>query len=93
MTEASWVDTVWSMGGGRAPVFGCVRAVEGEDLTISVIGSTDQHPQGAEILPRTGKRRCARIPLAALLRHWTLVEGVEASAFRGHTRPIRTESD
>jgi hypothetical protein len=81
------------MRGARHPVFGCVRSVEGRDLTISVIGPTDQHPQGAEILPHTGKRRCARIPVAALLEHWTLVDGVKADSFRGHTRRIRTEVD
>jgi hypothetical protein len=93
MTHASWIDTVWSMGGAKIPIFGCVRSVEGEDLTISVIGPTNQHPQGAEILPSTGKRRCARIPVAALLQHWTPVDGVNANSFRGHTRRIRTEID
>jgi hypothetical protein len=93
MTHASWVDTVWSMGGARVPVFGCVRSVEGEDLTISVIGPVGQHPLGAQVLPRTGKRRCARIPVASLLQHWTLVDGVHATVFRGHTRRVRTETD
>jgi hypothetical protein len=93
MTHASWVDTVWRMSGAKVPVFGCVRSVEGEDITISVIGPTDQHPQGAEILPHAGKRRSARIPVAALLQHWTLVDGVEASTFRGHARFFRAEID
>jgi hypothetical protein len=77
----------------RVPVFGCVRSVEGEDLTISVIGPTDEHPRGARILPGSGKRRSARIPVAELLHHWRLLEGVNASSFRGHTRPVRIETD
>ncbi len=86
MTHSSWIDTVWSSGEAGALVFGCVRAVEGEDLTLSIIGPMDRGTHGAEILPSTGKRRCARLPVAALLRNWTLVDGVAASAFRGHAR-------
>lgn len=93
MTHVSWVDTVWSMGGAKVPVFGCVRSVEGEHVTISVVGPTDQHLTGAHYLRHTGKRRCARIPVTALLQHWTRVDGFAASAFRGAKRLIRTESD
>ncbi len=85
MTHASWIDTVWSSGEAGALVLGCVRSVEGEDLTISVIGSADGDTHGVEFLPPEGKRRCARIPVAALLQNWTLLDGVDASAFRGHT--------
>jgi hypothetical protein len=81
------------MSKATIPVFGCVRSIEGEDLTISVIGPTDEHPRGARILPGTGKRRSARIPVAALLHHWTLLDGVNARSFRGHTRLTRTETD
>ncbi len=84
MTHSSWIDTVWSSGEAGALVLGCVRAVEGEDLTLSVIGSADSDTPGAEFLPPEGKRRCARIPVAALLENWTLLDGVTASAFRGH---------
>jgi hypothetical protein len=93
MTRDSWVDTVWRMGGTRVPVYACIRAVDGEDLTFSVVGPAGRHPRGAEILPGTGKRRCARIPVAALLQHWTMVDGVQASVFRGRTRRLRVETD
>jgi hypothetical protein len=81
------------MVGAKAPVFGCVRSVDGRYITISVIAPPGQHLKGADLLPQAGKRRCARIPVAALLQHWTLVDGFTASAFRGHPRLIRTERD
>ncbi len=87
MERGSWVDSVWRMRGSESLVIGCVRSVDGEDLTLSIIGPVSENPAGAEMLPREGQnRRCARIPIVDLLQRWSLVEGVHASEFRGRGR-------
>jgi hypothetical protein len=75
MVASAWIDTVWRMHGAKSPVIGRVRSVDGEHVTLSVIGLRDQNPIGAEILPGEGGiRRYARMSVEALLHNWYRVE-------------------
>ena len=75
MVASAWIDTVWRMHGAKSPVVGRIRSVDGEYMTLSVIGLRDQNPIGAEILPGEGGiRRYARMSVEVLLRYWYRVE-------------------
>ena len=76
MSISSWVGSVWSLRGVEGPVIGQVRLVDGEYLTMAVVGMGDEAPQGVEILPRTrGEGRLARISSADLLARWKRMGG------------------
>jgi hypothetical protein len=56
-------------------VVGRIRAVHGEQITLSVIGLRDQNPEGAEVLPGEGGiRRYARMSVQVLLENWCRVD-------------------
>jgi hypothetical protein len=81
MDASSWIDTVWRLHGAESPVVGRVRSVDGEFMTLSVIGLRDQNPMGAEILPGEGGiRRYARMSVEALVRNWYRVEAARPRA-------------
>jgi hypothetical protein len=81
MAASSWIDTVWRLQAPESPVVGRVRRVDGEYMTLSVIGLRDQDPTGAEMLPGEGGiRRHARVSVGDLLRHWYRVEAVSPRA-------------
>jgi hypothetical protein len=81
MVASAWIDTVWRMNGAKSPVIGRIRSVDGEYMTLSVIGLRDQNPIGAEILPGEGGiRRYARMSVEVLLRNWCRVETGAARA-------------
>ena len=81
MEASSWIDTVWRLDGSESPVVGRVRSVDGEYMTLSVIGLRDQHPTGAEVLPGEGGiRRYARMSVEVLLRNWCRVEAAQPRA-------------
>jgi hypothetical protein len=81
MVASSWIDTVWRLDGAESPVVGRVRSVDGEFMTLSVIGLRDQNPTGAEILPGEGGiRRYARMSVESLIRNWYRVEAAQPSA-------------
>jgi hypothetical protein len=70
---ASWVGSVWSLRGVEGPVIGQVRSVDvdGEYLTMAVVGLGDEAPVGVEILPANeGGGRFARISSETLLGRW-----------------------
>jgi hypothetical protein len=84
MDASSWIDTVWRLHGAESPVVGRVRSVDGEFMTLSVIGLRDQNPTGAEILPGEGGiHRYARVSVEALLRNWCRVEAPGPRALLG----------
>jgi hypothetical protein len=71
MSISSWVGSVWSLRGVEGPVIGQVRAVEGDFLTLAVVGIGAEPPEGVEIIPsRTGSGRLARVSSDVLLGAW-----------------------
>jgi len=79
MSTTSWVGSVWSLRGVEAPVIGQVRAVEGDFLTLAVVGLGGEAPEGVEILPsREGSGRLARVSSECLLGKWRRMGGVPA---------------
>jgi hypothetical protein len=71
MSMSSWVGSVWSLRGVQGPVIGQVRAVEGDYLTMAVVGLGGEPPEGVEILPtREGAGRFARVSSECLLGSW-----------------------
>jgi hypothetical protein len=71
MSMPSWVGSVWSLRGVEGPVIGQVRAVEGDLLTMAVVGLGGEPPEGVEVLPyRGGYGRLARVSSECLLGNW-----------------------
>ena len=68
----SWVGTVWSLRGEDRLLIGQVRAIEGELVTLSVMGLGDAVPDGLEVLPRREEQegRLARLKATTLLGRW-----------------------
>jgi hypothetical protein len=79
MSISSWVGSVWSLRGVEGPVIGQVRAVEGDLLTMAVVGIGGQALEGVEILPsREGSGQFARVSSECLLGNWKRMGGVPA---------------
>ena len=79
MSVTSWVGSVWSLRGVEGPVIGQVRAVDGEFLTMAVVGIGGEAPDGLEILPsREGSGRLARVSSECLLGNWRRMGGAPA---------------
>ena len=73
---SSWVGSVWSLRGAEGPVIGQVRTVEGDFLTMAVVGMGGEAPEGVEILPsREGSGRFARVSSECLLGNWKRMGG------------------
>jgi hypothetical protein len=70
---------VWSLRGVEGPIIGQVRAVEGAFLTMVVVGTGGDAPEGVEILPATeGSVLFARVSSDCLLGNWKRMGGVPA---------------
>jgi len=79
MSITSWVGSVWTLRGVEGPVIGQVRAVDGEFLTMAVVGIGGEAPEGLEILPsREGSGRFARVSSESLLGNWKRMGGIPA---------------
>jgi hypothetical protein len=62
---------VWSLRGDERLLIGQVRAVDGDLVTLSVMGLGDRAPDGLELLPqREESGRLARVKATALLGRW-----------------------
>jgi hypothetical protein len=73
MSISSWVGSVWSLRGVEGPVIGQVRSVDvdGEFLTMAVVGLGAEAPEGVEILPaKAGGGLLARVSSGTLLGRW-----------------------
>ncbi|HQR29277.1 MAG TPA: hypothetical protein PLL32_02635 [Anaeromyxobacteraceae bacterium] len=68
----SWLGTVWSLRGEERLLIGQVRAIEGELVTLSVMGLGEVAPDGLEVLPqqREESGRLARLKATTLLGRW-----------------------
>ncbi len=56
MATTSWVGSVWSLRGGDQFLIGQVRAIDGEVVTLSVVGLSGGAPDGLEVLPPPATR-------------------------------------
>jgi hypothetical protein len=71
LTTTSWLGSVWSLRGGDNLLIGQVLAIEGELVTLSVIGLEGETPDGVEVLPSEEPGRAlARVRSATLLERW-----------------------
>ena len=71
MSISSWVGSVWSLRDVEGPVVGQVHAVDGDILTMVVVGLGDAPLEGVEIVPsESGGRPLARVSADTLLGSW-----------------------
>lgn len=76
MSISSWIGSVWSLRGVAGPAIGQVRSVEGDLLTLAVVGLGGEPPDGVEVLPyRSGYGRLARVSSECLLGSWKRMGG------------------
>jgi hypothetical protein len=63
---------VWSLRGEERLLIGQVRAIEGELVTLSVMGLGEGAPDGLEVLPQQQEEtgRLARLKATTLLGRW-----------------------
>lgn len=71
MTTTSWLGSVWSLRGGESLLIGQVQAIDGEVVTLSVVGLDGLTLEGVEVLPSEEPGRAlARVRSATLLGRW-----------------------
>jgi hypothetical protein len=79
MPASSWIGSVWSLRGVEGPVIGQVRGVEGDFLTMVVVGLGGEPPEGVELVPSDdGGRPLARVSADALVGRWERMGGSPA---------------
>jgi hypothetical protein len=77
----SWLGTVWSLRGAEQEFVGRIHAIDGDVVTLAVVGRDGATPEWLEVFPTDGRgARLARIRSATLLGKWTRVD-------RGETVP------
>lgn len=80
MTTTSWLGSVWSLRGGESLLIGQVQAIDGEVVTLSVVGLDGTTLEGVEVLPSEEPGRAlARVRSATLLGRWKRI-GAAVSA-------------
>lgn len=72
MPTTSWLGTVWSLRGAEQEVVGRIHAIDGDVVTLAVVGRGGAAPAWLEVFPvdRNGAR-LARIRSSTLLGKWT----------------------
>ncbi len=71
MATTSWLGSVWSLRGEEQLLIGQVRAIDGELVTLSVVGLSGGAPDGMEVLPSNDEgARLARVRSSTLLGRW-----------------------
>ena len=71
MNVSSWVGSVWSLRRDEGVLIGQVKEIDGDAITLAVVGLGSTSPEGMEFLPqRSGGSRLARVTCAELLGRW-----------------------
>ena len=75
MVASAWIDTVWRMHGAKSPVVGRIDFVDGEVMTLSVIGLDDRTRWVLKFCPvKAASADLLGCALDVLLRNWYRVE-------------------
>jgi hypothetical protein len=78
---SSWVGSVWSLRGDENLVIGQVREVDGEMVTMAVVGLGGAAPEGVEVVPsHQGSGQFARVSSGTLLGRWKRMGGGSVGA-------------
>ncbi len=84
---SSWVGSVWSLREAEQVVFGEVRAVEGDQLTLALVGAASDAEERVDSSPSTGMSdRFVHLSTAALITHWARVTGARPGSWRRYRR-------
>lgn len=76
MSTSSWLGSVWSLRGQERLLIGEIRAIDGEQVTLAVVGLGEGAPEGMELLPAVeAGSRLARVRSATLLGRWKRLGG------------------
>lgn len=77
--KTSWLGSMWSLRAEEQFLVGQVRAIDGEVLTLSVVGLSGATPDGLEVLPSDDREdRLARVRASTLLGRWKRMDVEEA---------------
>ncbi len=81
MSTSSWLGSVWSLRGQERLLIGEIRAIDGEQVTLAVVGLGEAAPDGLELLPAAeAGSRLARVKSATLLGRWKRMGGEPGAA-------------
>lgn len=84
---SSWVGSVWSLREAEQIVFGEVREVDGDQLTLAVVGVGNDAEDRADGSPSTGKSdQVVHLSTASLITHWARVTGARPGSWRRYRR-------
>jgi len=74
----SWLGTVWSLRGAEQEFIGRIHAIDGDVVTLAVVGRDGATPDWLEVFP-TGEdgARLARVRSSTLLGKWTRLASEE----------------
>lgn len=77
--KTSWLGSMWSLRAEEQFLVGQVRAIDGDVLTLSVVGLSGATPDGLEVLPSDDREdRLARVRASTLLGRWKRMDVEEA---------------
>lgn len=77
--KTSWLGSMWSLRAEEQFLVGQVRAIDGDVLTLSVVGLSGATPDGLEVLPSGDREdRLARVRASTLLGRWERMDVEEA---------------
>jgi hypothetical protein len=69
-TAANWIGSVWSLRAGKV-LIGRLRGVDGDGVTLAVVGLGFEAPPDVEVLPPDADGApMVRVPLRSLLASW-----------------------
>jgi hypothetical protein len=69
-TAASWIGSVWSLRAGKV-LIGRLRDVDGDGVTLAVVGLGFVAPPDVEVLPPDADgATMVRVPLRSLIANW-----------------------
>ena len=87
--QSSWLGSVWSLRQPERIVIGEVRAVDGELVTLAVVGVANDAPPNAQTLPSTeGSDQLVHVSTASLVTRWQRVSGARPEGWQRY-RPMR----
>lgn len=79
MPTTSWLGTVWGLRGAEQEFVGRIQAIDGDVVTLAVVGRDGATPAWLEVFPEgEGGARLARVRSSTLLDKWTRVDTGDA---------------
>ena len=86
---SSWIGSIWGLRAANGDVIGAVQAVDGDIVSLAIVGTESDSTKGVVSDPPTETRgRVVCVSTKSLLVHWEHVDRGRAGFWRRY-RPVR----